>query len=156
MLSYLRFQYLFKFRPPMQYIPFILFLLKFPSCAFFIFTVCVVSPHPLPFDRSVCIRVHLSISFLGALAKLWKMNISFIMSVSFSAFLPVRKVQLGSHWKDFHEIWFYNIFLNFLEKIPVSIKSDMKNVYFVGRPMYVYANILPDYSWNEKYLRQNF
>jgi hypothetical protein len=39
---------------------------------------------------------------LGALAKLLKATISFIMSVSVCP--PVRMEQLGYHWTDFHEI----------------------------------------------------
>jgi len=40
--------------------------------------------------------------FLGAFAKLRKATISFGMSV--------RMEQLGSHWTDFHEIWYLGIF----------------------------------------------
>jgi hypothetical protein len=40
------------------------------------------------------------ISFLGALAKLRKETIGFVMSVRPS----VRMEQLGSDWTDFHEI----------------------------------------------------
>ena len=42
----------------------------------------------------------LIVSFLGAFAKLRKATISFVMSVR----LSVRTEQLGSKWKDFHEI----------------------------------------------------
>jgi len=31
----------------------------------------------------------------------------------------VRKKQLGSHWKEFHEIWYLIIFLKFVEKNQV-------------------------------------
>jgi hypothetical protein len=41
-------------------------------------------------------------SSLGTFAKLWKVNISFVMSVCPS----VRMEQLGSHWPDCHEIWY--------------------------------------------------
>ena len=34
--------------------------------------------------------------------------------------------QLGSHYKDFHEIWYLRIFLNSVEKNRVSLKYDMK------------------------------
>jgi len=44
-----------------------------------------------------CIRFR---AFLGALAKVRKATISFVMSVR----LSVRMEQLGSHWTDFHEI----------------------------------------------------
>jgi len=42
----------------------------------------------------------------------------------------VRVKQLGSHWKDFREIWYLNVFGNSVEKIPVSLKSGKKNEYF--------------------------
>ena len=29
-------------------------------------------------------------------------------------------------------------------------------MYFVGRPMYIYTNNFPSYSWNEKCFRQHF
>ena len=32
--------------------------------------------------------------------------------------------QFGSHWTDFHEICYLYIFLNSVEKIQVSLKSD--------------------------------
>jgi len=32
--------------------------------------------------------------------------------------------QLGSHWKNFHEILYFNIFRKSVDKIPVSLKSD--------------------------------
>jgi len=38
--------------------------------------------------------------------------------------------QLGSHWTDFHEIWYLIIFRTTVEKIQVSLKSDKKNGYF--------------------------
>jgi len=42
----------------------------------------------------------LIVLFLGAFAKLRKTTTSFVMY----ARLPVRTEQLGSQWKDFHEI----------------------------------------------------
>ena len=68
-------------------------------------------------------------SLLGAFAELWKATISFAMSVC----LPFRMEQLGSHWTDFHEIWYLNIFRTFVEKIQVSLKSDKSNGYFTRR-----------------------
>jgi hypothetical protein len=43
---------------------------------------------------------------------------------------PVRMEQLGSHWTDFHEILYLNIFRKSAEKIQVSLKSDKNNGYF--------------------------
>jgi len=45
-----------------------------------------------------------------------KTKISFVMSVR----LPARMQQLGSHRTGFHEIWYFSIFRNFIEKIRVS------------------------------------
>jgi len=58
--------------------------------------------------------------FLGAFAKLRKATISYIMSVH----LSVRMEQLGSHWEEFHEIWYLRIFRKSVENIQVSLKSD--------------------------------
>jgi hypothetical protein len=42
----------------------------------------------------------------------------------------VRMEQLGSHWTDFHEIMYLNIFRKSIEKIQVSFKSNKSNGYF--------------------------
>jgi hypothetical protein len=60
-------------------------------------------------------------------------TISFIISVRPS----VRMKQLGSHWTDFHEIWYSGIFRKSVEKIQVSLKSDGKNRYFTWGPIYI-------------------
>jgi hypothetical protein len=31
------------------------------------------------------------------------------------------RMELGSHWTDFHEIWYLSIFRKFVEKIQVSV-----------------------------------
>jgi hypothetical protein len=56
--------------------------------------------------------------FLGAFGKLRKVTISFNMSVSPSAHME----QLGSHRKDFNEIWYLSIIRGSVEKIQVSLK----------------------------------
>jgi hypothetical protein len=61
--------------------------------------------------------------FLGAFAKLRKMTISFFMSVR----LFVRIKQLGTHWKDFLEIWCLGIFRKSVKKIQVLLKSEKNN-----------------------------
>jgi hypothetical protein len=50
---------------------------------------------------------HILIMFLGMFAYLRKATISFV-----SARLSVRMEQRGSHWMDFHENWYLNIYLN--------------------------------------------
>jgi hypothetical protein len=64
-----------------------------------------------------------ALRFLGAFAKLRKAIISFVVSVC----LSVRVEQLGSHWKDFHEILYFSIFRKSANKIQVSSKSDKNN-----------------------------
>jgi hypothetical protein len=63
-----------------------------------------------------------------------------------SACLSVRMEQLGSHWMDFHEIWYLRIFQKSAEKFKVSLKSDKNNGYFTWRSMYIYDHILLNYS----------
>jgi hypothetical protein len=46
--------------------------------------------------------------------------------------------QLGTHFKDFREIWYFNIFRKYVEKINVSLKSDKNNGYFTRRLTYIY------------------
>jgi hypothetical protein len=69
------------------------------------------------------IRTSVPLQFLGAFAKLRKAAVVFVMSVRFS----VRMEQLGSHWKYFHEILYLIIFRKYVEKIQVSLKSDLNN-----------------------------
>ena len=45
--------------------------------------------------------------------------------------------QLGSHWTDFHEIWYSRVF----RKIQVSLKSDKNNGYLAWRSFHIYHNI---------------
>ena len=66
---------------------------------------------------------------LGALAKLRKATISYVVSVCTS----VRVKQLGCHWTDFHVIWYFSIFPNYVGKIQVSLESDKVKVYFTWK-----------------------
>jgi hypothetical protein len=61
-----------------------------------------------------------SLLFLGALAELRKATVSFVMSVG----LYVRVKHLGCHWREIQEIWYSNIFFNYVDKIQVSLKSN--------------------------------
>jgi len=54
-------------------------------------------------------------ALLGAFAKLQKTTVVFVMYF--------RVEQLGSHWADFHEIWYLSSFRQCVEKIQVSWKS---------------------------------
>ena len=68
----------------------------------------------------------LIVSFLGGFGKLRKAIISFVMSVRLSG----RTEQLGSQWKDFHEIWYLRVFRKSVAQIQVLLKSDKNNGYF--------------------------
>jgi len=71
---------------------------------------------------------------LGAFAKLRKATSSFVVSVR----LSVGMEKLGSHWTDFHEIWYLRFFRKSVKKIQVSSKPDKNNGYFIWRPMYIF------------------
>jgi hypothetical protein len=61
-----------------------------------------------------------------------------LLLVSSSARLSACMEQLGSHWKDFHEMQYLIIFLKYVEKIQVSLTYDENNEYFKWRPIYAY------------------
>ena len=65
--------------------------------------------------------------FLDAFPKLWKVTISFIMSVCLSIWGSIHMKQLSSHCTDFHEILYLNIFQKSATKIQVSLKLDKNN-----------------------------
>jgi len=75
--------------------------------------------------------VHLA-QFLGMFTDLWKVTISFVMSVC-----PfVCTEQIGSHWMGFHEIWYLSVLQKSVTIIRVSSKLDKNNRYF-----YIKTNI---------------
>ena len=53
-----------------------------------------------------------NVELWGALAKLRKATLNFVMSVR----LPVRKEQIVSHWTDLHEICYLSIFGKSVDK----------------------------------------
>jgi hypothetical protein len=59
--------------------------------------------------------------------------------------LSFRMENLGSHWTDFHEIWYYSIFRNSVQKIQISFKLDKNNGYFTLSQMYVLDHISPQF-----------
>jgi hypothetical protein len=69
-------------------------------------------------------------NFLGALAKLRRVTVSFVMSVHME--------RLGSHWTDFREILWFWISRKSIEKIQVSLKSDKNKGYFTWRAKYIF------------------
>ena len=42
---------------------------------------------------------------------------------------PSVRLELGSHWTDFREIWYLSIFRKSVKKIQVSLKSDENDWY---------------------------
>jgi hypothetical protein len=50
--------------------------------------------------------------------------------------LSVRTEQLGSHWKDFHEIWCLCIFRKSVSKLQAPLNADRYNGYCTWRPIY--------------------
>jgi hypothetical protein len=58
--------------------------------------------------------------------------------------------QPGSHYRDFHEIWYLNTSWKFVEEFLVSLKSDKDNSYFAWTPVRIY-DISLNSSKNEKY-----
>ena len=58
-------------------------------------------------------------------------------------------MELGSHWTDFHEIWYVSIFRNFFEKNQVALRSDKNNGYFTWRPINIFDHISIDHLFSE-------
>jgi hypothetical protein len=61
-----------------------------------------------------------------------------LASSCLSVRLSVRMEQLGFQWTDFREIWHLSILRKSVEKIQVSLKSDMNNGYFTWRLIYIF------------------
>jgi hypothetical protein len=81
--------------------------------------------------------------FIGAFANLRKATISFIVSVRPS----VRIEQLGSHWRDFLQIWYLSIFRKSAEKIQISLKSYKNNGYFTWIPIHFWSYLIHFLKW---------
>jgi len=79
-----------------------------------------------------------SFQFLGAFVKLRKTTVGFVIPVCSSA----RMKQLGTHWKEFNEISYLNIFRKSFEEIQLSLESGKNNGYFTWRPIYLFSSNL--------------
>ena len=80
-----------------------------------------------------CVSTHRPVgAIFRRIGKLLKATISFAMPVCLSA----RTEHLGTHWTDFDEISYLRLFRKFIEKIPVSLKSDKNNGQFTRRRFY--------------------
>jgi len=56
-----------------------------------------------------------------------------------------RMEQLGSHWIDFHEIWYLRVFRKYVGIFQVTLKSDKNNRNITWRPIYsfdLYRSVL--------------
>jgi len=73
---------------------------------------------------------------MGAFAKFRKATIIFFKSLSDR---PME--QLGSHWADFHKIWYLGIFRKPVKKIQNSLKSVKNDRYVTWRTIYVFYHI---------------
>ena len=77
-----------------------------------------------------------SIKFLGAFEKLWKVTISFDISVRPSDWnnsSPTGRIIIKFDIRAF--------FQNLYRKFKISIKSDKNNGYFTWRPIYIFDHI---------------
>jgi hypothetical protein len=108
---------------------------------------CITS-HCLPVNSSLRLQLvatcsYLSICYigLGALLKMLKVTICFIMSVRPS----LRNKQIVFHYRNFCEIQYLNVFPPSIDIRQFSIKSDNNNRYITLRPMYVCNIILLNY-----------
>jgi hypothetical protein len=89
-----------------------------------------------PKGRSLRVRKVSPHRVFSALAKLWKVTISFVMSVCLSAWN--NSVPSGRILKKL-DIWAF--FGKSLEKIQVSLKSDQNNGYFTRRRFHIFDGI---------------
>ena len=84
--------------------------------------------------------------------KVTKSNL--LASSCLSVCLSVRIETLGSQCRNFHEIWYLNIFRKSVEKIQISLKSDKQNGYFAWITLCIYHHIPLTSSYNEKRFRK--
>ena len=65
--------------------------------------------------------------------------------------------QLGSHWMDFHEIWYLNIFRKkTIEKIQVLLKFYENIGCFTWRPIYIFLSYLAQFFLEWEVFETNF
>jgi hypothetical protein len=91
---------------------------------------------------------------LDMFTKLWKVTIK-LHHVCPTVCTFTHMEQIGSHWMDFHEVTWSNIFQKSVGKIQVSLKSDKNNGQFTWRLMHTYESISQNSSYNEKCFRPN-
>ena len=62
----------------------------------------------------------------------------------------VRMKQLGSYWRNFHEIWYLKVFRKSAQKSQVSSKFDKNSPYCTRTPIYIYFDTLLSLWWNDR------
>ena len=69
--------------------------------------------------------------------------------------LSFRMEQLGSHWAEFREIWYWSVFFpsKICQRIQLSLQSDSDNGHFTWTPVCICYNISLSSSWNEECVR---
>jgi hypothetical protein len=76
-----------------------------------------------------------------------------------SVHLSARMEQLSSHWTDFHEIWYFGIFLNSVKKIQDFLKWDKNKGHCTWRPIYIFiisrSFLLRMRNVSDKHCREN-
>ena len=122
------------------------FSLKLAQCLFlFVYSnersVCIIeiarlnSLTTVSFSRRI-LKHPVSALVSGAFVKLRKATISFVMSLS--VLVSSRIEQIGSHWIDFHWLWYLSIFAKSVEKIQDSLRSNKNNKSFTWRPINIF------------------
>jgi len=86
------------------------------------------------FDIKRKCLVQAEVEFLGTFAKLQKSTINFVTTVRL---LSVR-IELGSHWTDFHGNRYSRSFRKSVEKTQISLTFDKNNGYLTRSLMYIY------------------
>jgi hypothetical protein len=90
------------------------------------------------------ITTKLPVLFLGALAELRK-AIIYLCHIC----LSVRIEQLGSHWTEFHEMWYSSIIRKSVEKIQVSLKS-VKSIVIPSRSVLLERELFQTEAFQRK------
>ena len=124
-----------------------IFAILWVACAFQWYAATPSVYNSSSIDTVPLLKVRLSGSgpiacvLLGAFAKLRKSTLSLAMSVRPSVLASicpsVRTEQLGSHWMDFHEMCYLNIFRKSVD-LQDPLKSDKNIGYFTWRPVYIF------------------
>jgi hypothetical protein len=60
--------------------------------------------------------------------------------------MPVRMDQPGFHMMDFNDVRYLRIIRKSVEKIQLSLTSGKNNGHFTRKTMYIYDNILLNYT----------